>query len=657
MKRKLIIILVIFIGLGFLGLAGYHFFKSRISADIATVPLSYTIFSKPTFDYVMADSQPEESEIIKPGGSLTTFAAQGEIEPVTFSVRSDKYLGEVILELSDLRSGQGRIPQKDIELKNIKIWPQCRTQDHRHCDQARDKKEIPELLVADNEQDLVAEEPGWNESEKRYYPPTLNKEFRAKIDKDKTHTFYLRIRVPDNAPAGRYRGKIKFYPQDDPDQFQEIRLNLEVLPFQLPESKKEHLVYFMKTISWNWQPERQLSKELYQRYLDLFKESGITGIVSPVTEESLPWVVSQLKARGFNRSFIWMPPWNYYQDQAKLKAGLALIKKNGLEPYLYGIDEPNQPSKMKQNLEFVKEIHQAGGQASTSIWKECAEAMADPDFPIYDQLEDVEPTESLDLPIYGGMVGNFDCCNYQEPARESFEEYTTNLIMGSEKKSAAKEFYYHQLWEERIHFSRAFFGFFLWNNSLDGVVPYGVQSHYVGKNNNWHGLKFYDDFDAPVKEHNTIYPSTDGPVLTLQWESFREGIDDVRYLTKYDQLLDQLSQNDNNKARELRDQLKKKLAVYSFYGDDGRQPWRAAYSDTHYQKTREYLAQKIEEVNSLLNPNPPGRDRTEEEELPARLIETGGEEGNLGYQWWLFGSIGLATILAGLILIRVGRQG
>ena len=49
----------------------------------------------------------------------------------------------------------------------------------------------------------------------------------------------------------------------------------------------------------------------------------------------------------------------------------------------------------------------------------------------------------------------------------------------------------------------------------------------------------WNDFDhARYRDHNFTYPTVDGVIDTLAWEGFREGIDDVRYVTTLEDMLE-----------------------------------------------------------------------------------------------------------------------
>src|SRR5450759_5205002 len=67
------------------------------------------------------------------------------------------------------------------------------------------------------------------------------------------------------------------------------------------------------------------------------------------------------------------------------------------------------------------------------------------------------------------------------------------------------------------------YGLTLWKAGYDGAMDfaYAYPFDFV-----------WDDFDNPIfKDHVSAYPSMNGVIDTIQWEGFREGVDDVRYLS------------------------------------------------------------------------------------------------------------------------------
>jgi hypothetical protein len=69
------------------------------------------------------------------------------------------------------------------------------------------------------------------------------------------------------------------------------------------------------------------------------------------------------------------------------------------------------------------------------------------------------------------------------------------------------------------------FGFTLWNAGYDGAMDYAYQAEVNDVGHIW------NDFDNPeYRDLVFAYPATSGVIDTIQWEGFREGVDDSRYI-------------------------------------------------------------------------------------------------------------------------------
>jgi hypothetical protein len=78
-----------------------------------------------------------------------------------------------------------------------------------------------------------------------------------------------------------------------------------------------------------------------------------------------------------------------------------------------------------------------------------------------------------------------------------------------------------QAGEEKPYTYRDRYGISLWLDGFDGACDYAYQTASFG----------WDDWgDAKWRSHNMTYPTLSKPIPTLQWEGFREAIDDARYL-------------------------------------------------------------------------------------------------------------------------------
>jgi hypothetical protein len=78
-----------------------------------------------------------------------------------------------------------------------------------------------------------------------------------------------------------------------------------------------------------------------------------------------------------------------------------------------------------------------------------------------------------------------------------------------------------QAGEEKPFTYRDRYGISLWLDGFDGACNYAYQTASFG----------WDDWGDPKwRSHNMTYPTLSKPIPTLQWEGFREAIDDTRYL-------------------------------------------------------------------------------------------------------------------------------
>jgi hypothetical protein len=69
---------------------------------------------------------------------------------------------------------------------------------------------------------------------------------------------------------------------------------------------------------------------------------------------------------------------------------------------------------------------------------------------------------------------------------------------------------------------RRSYGLPLWKVGYDGTMGYAYQ-------HGWSSI--WNDFDGYARDHVFAYPTTNGVIDTVQWEGFREAVDDVRYIS------------------------------------------------------------------------------------------------------------------------------
>jgi hypothetical protein len=87
------------------------------------------------------------------------------------------------------------------------------------------------------------------------------------------------------------------------------------------------------------------------------------------------------------------------------------------------------------------------------------------------------------------------------------------------------------------------FGLVMWKYNYDGIANNAYQHTF--------GLT-WNDFDHPrYRSHSFTYPTVDGVIDTIAWEGWREGIDDVRYITTLEKTIEQAEQAGNEKPTDI----------------------------------------------------------------------------------------------------------
>jgi hypothetical protein len=187
-----------------------------------------------------------------------------------------------------------------------------------------------------------------------------------------------------------------------------------------------------------------------------------------------------------------------------VKGVLAFLKNYGIsEVYFYGIDEA-KGERLKAQRPSWESIHKAGGKVF------------------------VAGTSKNNFPVMGDIQDILICAG-----RPLAEEAT--------KWHSQK----HKIWcyanpqggVENPAVYRRNYGILLWQNDYDGACTF---AYHLSYGNIW------NDFDGHYRDENFTYPTVDGVIDTIAWEGYREGVDDVRYLTT---LLDELAKaKKENKA-------------------------------------------------------------------------------------------------------------
>jgi hypothetical protein len=159
---------------------------------------------------------------------------------------------------------------------------------------------------------------------------------------------------------------------------------------------------------------------------------------------------------------------------------------NVSELYVYAPDE--QSLDNLKNRAQIKAVHEAGGR------------VFDAQINTSDTVADI-----LDLAVTSGEPN--------PQLAHQYHNYSHKIFSYSNP----------QVGEEKPETYRRNYGLLLWQKDYDGAMDFAYQ---------WGVKNIWDDFDDPIyRNHVFAYPTVNGVIDTIQYEGFREGVDDIRYLT------------------------------------------------------------------------------------------------------------------------------
>lgn len=505
-----------------------------------------------------------------PGSSSKTIkitACRGEFEPASFVIRPvENDVSNLLLIPTDLKSESATISSRYVDIKIVKVWYQGGSA----WNNIRANKEpilVPELLL--NDDDLIKVD-SVNQtnylklltaSGQRFVSISNPKpadesplildvaEYPVKdspalqplsIPANSNKQFWITIKVPDEATSGLYKGVIHI--KEKGRLIGTLNMELNVLPFTLEKPEIEYSIYYRGqlvdgrgSISSEYKNETQFKAEL----LNLV-EHGVRNptVYQPLKDRVLLKRALALRQQvGISGSPLYYlgikteNPGNAYAlatYEKQINEMIQLIKPFGItDLYVYGVDEADQQMllKQKQTWNFV---HQLGAKVFAAGWKSGH----------FELIGDI-----VDLFIDGYI-----------PRRSESEKF---------HQAGHRIFSYNQpqVGVENPLVYRKNYGIRLWQLKYDGAMNYAYQ----------HGFgSIWNDFDHPkFRDHCFTYPTVDGVIDTIAWEGFREGVDDVRYITALEKKIDEAHKSGNfQKAQFAKDAESYLESIKTYSGDD-----------------------------------------------------------------------------------------
>ena len=454
---------------------------------------------------------------VKVTRDLTIRACRGEYEPASFVVYALKDTVTVAATATDLKGPGGSLAATAVDLRTVKCWYQS-GEGGRFPINRNLRVLTPELLLKDDA--LVRVDMEKKEDYVRLnFPdgavkwlwvssPTTTREERdvsvkaqpiydakalqpVAIPRHTAKQFWVTVHVPEDATPGTYRGAIELRVAGR--RAESVPLTVEVLPFELAANPLESSLYFHWGIDLDLQGAGTVNHAVrsvaqYRAELANLRAHGVDNPTLGVRYESgllgLALWLRQDAGLKIDPLYYLIAGTNAPPEQ--LKQILAVTGRFGIkEVYFYGQDEA-QGDALKAQRPVWERVHQAGGKVF------------------------VAGSEGHNFPALGDLQDLLVC--YGDPSKEEAARWHSK---GHKIFSYANP----QSGIEEPETYRRNFGLLLAANDYDGGMTYIF----------YHG---WNDFNnTPYRQHNFVYPTADGLIDTIQWEGYREGIDDLRYLS------------------------------------------------------------------------------------------------------------------------------
>ncbi|MBR6074884.1 MAG: hypothetical protein IKP87_06230 [Victivallales bacterium] len=327
----------------------------------------------------------------------------------------------------------------------------------------------------------------------------------VRIPAGERRQFWATLHAPSDAPAGVYRGKIRI--ANGKETFAEIPVEAEILPFELlPAENYISSIYYKGQLGPNGAigAGNFADSKNEKQYLAEMRDLMAHGVTNPPIFQwwrgdgiqYLDKILNLREKAGMSNRVIFLWGSNTgasdkQEELAKLKESVeqvfAIARPHGVEEiYFYGIDEARGDVLAKEQAAW-KVVHDAGGKVYVAVMN----------------LADCRET-SLDMAVV--------CGTYY-----TAEEVAKARAKGRKLLSYANP----QGGCIRPETYRRNYGLLIWQWGFDGAMTHAYQCGYG---------HIWNDFDGPYRDENMAYPTADGVIDTIQWEGYREGIDDLRYL-------------------------------------------------------------------------------------------------------------------------------
>lgn len=472
---------------------------------------------------------------------LSLVAAPGEFEPCTIAVRALEKIKGLVASVGEFAGDAGTIPASAVEIRRVKCWPQ-----RLGSSWSKEYQTMPELLLAES---------------------------AANLDADTTGQFWFTVHVPEDAAPGTYIAPVRLSSPDGATW--ETQMRLRVLPFALTKAERPVGMY--------WRSEQWDRERLDSQIRDMLAH----GVTTVTLDNSVP--VKNVDGK-------------VVVETGGLLELLQHLKALGVEgpiPFFGGLDGAVKRAFPGGDFEanFVEAVRQI---QEVSAREDTPQLLFYPVDEIGNDEERGQKAHELCSLIaqVPGATSYVTVNNYAagEKWGDSFDIWCGNIEYTSEQetKLLARGKRYMRYGPAYLSSCRK-----ARNSSGFGFYRRPAEAHYY-----WHYQCFnadpFNDLDGTARDWCAAYPGENEEIPTLDWESIREGIDDMRYIATLKEFAARAAQG-NARQKAASDRALATLAeILTSEEGVNQYDFGAALSDDEFSALRGRLIEHILELQAAL---------------------------------------------------------
>jgi len=477
---------------------------------------------------------------------IKLFGCRGQYEPASFVVTAAKPLKAVRVEAGPLRGDSGRWPEGSLDVRVVKQYYTRST--------AGPMAAVPMLLVHDDR--FLAIEPAPTEKDPDAMKNVVHGALRdapqlRPVDIATRRQFWVTVRIPDHAAAGIYRASLRIVPQHS--DAVELGLEVEVYPFDLAAPMLEYSIYYPARLVDEGEPDwlsgawRNVARLTRRQYIAECRNMRAHGVANPniyggvrsrpdgtLDYSHIEQILAMREEAGigpgvplYAMNGAAEPVDRALTDEEKtvrtrmVREVMAWGKRRGYPDIYWAAQDEAWGDWLARERDSMQAIHNGGGKVFVACGTDFFEIVGDVLHHPVMFIDISSPLEAVakkrQIGVNEALRGNAEFAQFIHFERYVTQEKYRRSIDGLHRQGR-KIFTYTTFRPPLPDWQRRQEGLGLWRMGFDGVMNWAY-CHISGNG-------------ASQAMYFAMVLRVDGGVLdTLYWEGFREGVDDVRYLT------------------------------------------------------------------------------------------------------------------------------